>query len=271
MVIAFISGIPALLWQKRDDILSPLLESAANRSLNKSFTGTLRISGFHLDSSGQVNISKITASWKVPSGPFPFSIENIRLETPLISILSKPAVFSFQHLRPAGSPGEGISGKITSEAILKGQFNLEADVLDLELQDMARLNPENLNGSSGKIVGKIIFRTVRKNEQPFVITLSISEPGGKIQARFFDILIPYLPGANQKAVRSQIPSGGTVDYRHAALKIELANPEKVKILFNILVPAYNLNLNLNAEVHVEEESAFLQIAQLMDLAKGAKN
>lgn len=100
----------------------------------------------------------------------------------------------------------------------------------------------------------------------FRLDLKVTPPGGRLQARFFDLLIPYLPAA-QRAVLETISGTKTVRYQKADIQLERSGPEAVKALLRIQVPDYNLKLNLNVTIRVESEDVFLQLAELFGLIK----
>ncbi len=256
-----IMAAAAVSWQKRDTAIEGLLESVLNLSMKESFEGPVVLTGLHLGPDGGLAIEKAEASLKTLNGPFPFETENIKLKW------GRPTVITFQHLRPSRSQDEGAEGRVVITSFFKQHFEADVDVKALDLREFEGLDPQNLSGSSGKMSGHVRLRQGPGENQEFLAELLVPEPGGEIQAKFFDLLIPYLPGANQKAIRAQLPAKGIVAYHHANFRVERAGPGKIKLLLNILVPNYNLNLNLNAEVRVEEDSMFSQIAQIMGYAK----
>ena len=101
-------------------------------------------------------------------------------------------------------------------------------------------------------------------EQEFDLLVNVAPPGGRLQARFFDILLPYLPTADKEAL-AKIRQAETVDYKEANAIVKLDGKDSLKILLNIRVPEYNLNLNLNLTVHVEDNEAFFQLAHVMGI------
>ena len=268
--MAALAGL-AYGWLERDAFAGRLFETGLNAALKENFANSVRLSGVHVSRRGRLDIARLEAVWQTPNGPFPLELESVKSETPLSDILSrKPMVISFQHLKPLHSSYSGVRGRVTAWPFSKGRFEIEAEVEGLGLEELAGLEPVNLGGSSGSLAGKMLIRLEEGGEQDFHLELSSPEPGGRIQARFFDALKPYLPQADYKNILKRISRQDTVAYKHAALNLGRTDPRKINLLFKILVPDYNLDLNLNVEVRVEEENAFLQIAQIMGWVKAGK-
>jgi len=112
--------------------------------------------------------------------------------------------------------------------------------------------------------GNLIFQQTAGQEPKFSMDLEAPQPGGDIQARFFDLFLPYLPASLQKQKVEKISkSQKLVRYDQAALKVSLPQSDQLKILLQIFVPAYNLKLTLNVFIKTDQKDAFSQIAQLM--------
>ena len=251
-------------WHKRDAFAGRLLEAGLNASLKEAFAGSIRLSGVHVSRRGQLGIAKIEAAWQTPNGPFPLELESLLSETPVRDILSrKPAVITFKRLKPFHSSYGGVRGRVMVWPFSKGRCEAELEVVGLGLEELAGLEPVNLGGSSGLLAGKAVIKIGEDGGQEVHVDLASPEPGGRIQARFFDALKPYLPQASYKSVLKRISKNDTVAYKHATLNLGRTDPRKINLLFKILVPDYNLDLNLNVEVRVEEENAYFQIAQVM--------
>lgn len=75
-----------------------------------------------------------------------------------------------------------------------------------------------------------------------------------------------MPPAEKEAL-AKIQSLQSVNYQSAAISVELAEKDALKVLLRIRVPDYNLNLNLNLTIRVEDNTAFFELAQLMGLIK----
>ncbi len=111
-----------------------------------------------------------------------------------------------------------------------------------------------------------MFRQILGREPEFSLDLEAPEPGGNIQARFFDLFLPYLPASLQKErVQKVSESQQLVRYGRAALRVNLVRSDNMKILLQIFIPGYNLKLTLNSTILTDQKDAFSQIARLMGL------
>ncbi len=146
------------------------------------------------------------------------------------------------------------------------RFELTADLGKTGLEDWQWLDPQNLGGATGAMKGSLTFRQILGREPEFSMDLEAPEPGGNIQARFFDLFLPYLPTSVQKErVQKVAQSQQLVRYGRAALRVNLVQSDNMKILLQIFIPAYNLKLTLNATIRTDEKTAFSQIARLIGL------
>ncbi|MCB9799130.1 MAG: hypothetical protein H6757_00045 [Candidatus Omnitrophica bacterium] len=228
------------------------------------FSEPLRLEGFHLDSQFRIHIQSIKGKLKTRDGSAPFELESFSSENSLLLLLQKkPVRFRFERLRPAGSTSRGIEGDLIYDPSGSGSISLKTDIHELLLEDLKPFNPENLTGASGTLRGYFaFFETFDMQKQSFKLELTASDAGGTLQARFFDVFLPYLPAIERKHM-NQLLQANLVSYKQAALDMELLSKETMKVLLRILVPDYNLNLNLNAQIRLEEGNSFIQIAELL--------
>ena len=101
--------------------------------------------------------------------------------------------------------------------------------------------------------------------------LLVPEPGGSLQARFFDSVTPYLPKTKKKSKKKAetlAATHETIAYQQAELIAQLENDDQVKMLLRIMIPDYNLKLNLTLLVKVDEKNAFLKLFQLLGIIQG---
>ena len=181
-------------------------------------------------------------------------------------ISQKPVRFIFEGIRPQISSRMGISGNFMIQTGPVSRFELTADLGKTGLEDWQWLDPQNLGGATGAMNGSLTFRQILGQEPEFSMDLEAPEPGGNIQARFFDLFLPYLPTSVQKERVQKISKNQQlVRYGRAALRVNLVRSDNIKILLQIFIPAYNLKLTLNAMIRTDEKTAFSQIARLMGL------
>ena len=62
----------------------------------------------------------------------------------------------------------------------------------------------------------------------------------------------------------------SVGYQSADLRATLASADTLKVFLHLLIPDYNLDLNLNLEIHIDKDNAFPELARLMGLLERVK-
>jgi len=255
-------GLPRLPGLERD-----LFERLANRSAKEYFEGSLRVEKVSLDRHFKIRLTGITGKLQTRHGPVPLAVKSLESQDTLfLFIFQKPVHFIFEGIRPEISSRIGISGDFTIQTGPASRFELTADLGKTSLEDWQWLDPQNLGGATGAMKGSLTFRQVSGREPEFSMDLEAPEPGGNIQARFFDLFLPYLPASLQKErVQEVSKSQQLVRYGRAALRVNLPQSDNMKILLQIFVPAYNLKLTLNALIRIDEKNAFSQIARVMGL------
>lgn len=268
LLLLILGGVGlAALWLNRNEILQPRLEQWLNQTQSSYFQNTLQIEGFDLKKDLGVSIAKIRGTWQMGQGGFPFEINDVTIKDPVTNfIFKKPVEITFEQFRPQTSTYLGMKGKLILANNKDGTFELETAFEELYLEELTNFNPKVLRGSSGKVVGTFYLKSQKSGQQQIKLRLSVSPPGGRVQARFFDVLLPYLPVAD-KATLAKIRVAETVTYKLANVAAELESKNSLKLLLNIQVPEYNFNLNLNLTLRVEDDKAFIQLAQLLGLAK----
>ena len=178
----------------------------------------------------------------------------------------EPIRFVFAGVRPQGSPRPGISGTLEVNGGRAPGFTFTADFGQTDLTDWQWLDPQDLKGATGGTKGQLTFRQLAGKDPEFSMNLEAPQPGGNIQARFFDLFLPYLPTPMQKErVRKLSETEQLVRYDQASAEIQMTQSDRVKILLRIFIPDYNLKLTLNAEVRTDAKDAFSQIARIMGL------
>lgn len=244
-----------------------LLEQLANNASKDYFNGSLRIQKARLDRHLKIRIEGVTAQLKTRQGPVPLAVKSLESQDSLFLFISqKPVRFTFEGIRPEISSRAGISGDLLIQTGPASRFELTADLGKTGLEDWQWLDPENLGGVSGSMKGSLTFRQISGREPEFNMDLEAPEPGGNIQARFFDLLLPYLPTSPQRdRVQKASKSEQLVQYHRAALRVNLTQSDNVKILLQIFIPAYNLKLTVNTTVRTDAKDAFSQIARIMGL------
>jgi hypothetical protein len=254
--------LPRLPGLERD-----LLEQLANRSTKEYFAGSIRIEKVSLDRHFRIRLTGITGKLQTRQGPVPLAIKSLESQDPLfLFIFQKPVRFLFEGIRPEISSRMGISGNFMIQTGPASRFELNSDLGKTGLEDWQWLDPQDLGGATGSLKGSLTFRQIAGQEPEFTLDLEAPEPGGNIQARFFDLFLPYLPTPLQRErVQRVSESQQLIRYGRAALRADMPQSDRMKILLQIFIPAYNLKLTLNSTIRTDEKSTFSQIARLMGL------
>ena len=233
-----------------------LLEFTLNQSTKGFFANSLHIEKAYLDWHLGMHVRHVAGKFQSEAGPIPLVIQSIESEGPLTDIFSKDGIaLHFEGVRPEVSKRQGINGIVHFKAGKDWSFHFKGDVQSLDLGEIEWLSPENLTGSVGEMRGLVDIRTNSRGEISFSSELRIQEPGGRLQSRFFDILTPYLPQlATKEKVRQVAAAGGLVGFRDASLKADLVESDKMKAFLHISIPDYNLDLNLNMEIRLDENA-----------------
>lgn len=247
-----------------------LLESVLNQNTKKFFAGSIRVGEARLDRRLKIHIEHLRGRLLSGTGPVALEIQSIESQGPVTDFFLKQGlVLVFKGFRPGQSQHGGIQGTSHLRGGREGFIDLRAEVDGLDLHEIEWLNPENLSGATGELRGEMTFRSDTKGEVSYSARLQVEEPGGHVQTRFFDLLKPYLPQQleTREKIDHLLATGGVVGFREASLQADWAESDRMKVFLHITVPDYNLVLNLNLEIRVDEKNAFMQLTQLMGLLK----
>ena len=260
-------GLALWVLPRLPDMERDLVQQLANRSAKEYFANSIRIEKVSLDRHLKIRLTGITGKLQTRQGPVPLAIKSLESQDSLfLFIFQKPGRVLFDGIRPQISSRLGLSGHFILQTGPAPRFELTADLGKTGLEDWQWLDPQNLGGATGAMKGSLTFRQILGREPEFSLDLEAPEPGGNIQARFFDLFLPYLPTSVQKErVQKVSKSQQMVRYGRAAFRVNLAEGNPIKILLQIFIPSYNLKLTLNATIRTDEKTAFSRIARLMGL------
>lgn len=256
------------LYINREAFLTAGLAKAANFSAAEYFQGSIRLKGVSMDRSLRISIQRFEGILKTDGGPVPLEISRIQSRESVLRLFAKEgAAFDFLNLRPQNSVRKGVAGTFHYYAGREWFSRVQLQVEALGLEDIQWLNPKDLLGAQGEMTGTMTFTSNFKKEIGFFADLKIAEPGGLLQEKFFETLKPYLP--SMKEIKDKIRQDGRsmIRFRSARLFIRLLDAETLVGLFRIQIPEYNLNLNLNLTVKMDEKNAFSQLFDIMGLVR----
>lgn len=266
-MLAAVVGLVLWVTPRLPEIERNLLERRLNQVSQEFFAGSIRIQGVTLNRQLRARITELSGKLQTRQGPVPLEIRFIESLDPLSYFLEKkPIRFIFEGFRPEKSTRSGVSGTFTIDASSASNFEFTADFGSSDLEDWQWLDPQNLTGATGATKGSLTFRQAAGKDPEFHIDIESPQPGGNIQAKFFDLFLPYLPVSTQKEkVRDMTQKEQLIRYQKGSLKVDLLQSDRMKILLQIFIPDYNLKLTLNADLRTDRKDAFSQIARIMGL------
>lgn len=259
----------ALLLGSYEEVGRRLLEFILNQSSKEFFAKSIHVEKVHLNWNGKIRIEGVEGKLQTASGPVPLRMESVKSQNSVFNFLSNQGWrLEWNGLRPEHSERGGIRGIATLRGGREGFFEIAADVLGVDLGEIRWISPENLAGSMGEMKGKVLIRADSRGSLTLMLRLHIDEPGGKVDAHFFDLLKPYLPKLREgEGVKRIQGTGGLVSFRRLIFEAALAEADRMKVFFQMAVPDYNLDLNLNVEIRIDEENAFPELARLIGFLK----
>ncbi len=243
------------------------IESLLNTSARDFFAGTLKLRKASLSNDFKLKLENLHGEITTTEKPITLSIDSIVAKNPLYRLLLlQPVEFYFRGLKPAGSLQPGLMGTLHFQPGWHWRIKVETTLESLGLEEIIWINPASLAGSSGQLQGHLVLSQTAMGQSEFTMDLLLPEPGGKLPARFFDAVTPYLPRKKNKRQAETLANGrDLVTYSHAALEARLESADTLRAVFRILIPEYNLNLNLKMMIKLDEKNAFMKLFQLLGL------
>ena len=260
-------GIVVFVLPKLPAIERSITEHVLNQNLKDFFEGPVQVEKVELDRELKLSIEKIHGNFKTRRGPVPLELDSFKsLDSLLLLLTSKPIRFIFKGGRPEGVSG-GLSGSCTFAGGKAWKLELLGDLTETDLKDLRWLDPDDLSGATGATEGTFRFVQSADGETDFDMHLKAPHPGGELQAKFFDVFLPYLPTSAQRAKVKEITLEGDrlIKYQTADLQVGMPRTDQMKIFLQILILDYNLKLTLNVIVNADSKDAFYQIAQILGL------
>lgn len=245
-----------------------LVESFLNHNTQEFFANTIRVQKVTLDGELRIRLEGITGNYRTRQGPVPLEVRSLVSENSLFLLLTNyPVRFTVEGFRPQRVGRQGMKGTFVFRGGKDWQSELLADFFDTDLEDLRWIDPQNLAGAAGAARGKIRYVQSAKTDPVFELDLEVPEPGGVLQARFFELFLPYLPPTLEMEEVALLVLEGQqlVQYKTAGLKVRMPRSSQMKVLLRILVLDYNLKLTLDADIRTDSKDTFFQIARLLGL------
>lgn len=265
-LLLVVLGITIFLAPNLPAVERSVAERVLNAAAKDFFGDSIRVGRAAIDFRFRVRLENIRGNFRTREGPVPLEIQSLVSRNSLLRLLvSKPVEFVFEGVRPQGSARPGVLGQCSFQNGKDWRFELLADLNETNLEDVRWIDPQNLSGATGTTRGKIRFVQEAGQGPVFDMDLEAPQPGGALQAKFFDLFLPYLPASNEKKKVARLVSENQrlVEYRTASLSVQMPQSDQMKILLRILVLDYNLNLTLNVTIRTDGKDAFSRIAQIM--------
>ncbi len=247
--------------QAPQKLLHRLVEHQLNVHTQEVFRDTLAVKKVYLDRHLQLTLIGVSAYAYKNDDPIALQVIRIQSLGPITNLLiQRPLLFQFVGLKLGEYDEDAINGTLRFQNGEHWNMRLEADVEQLSLDSLVWLNPTYLQGSTGKLTG-VLHLALAADEAPELHSdLEVVKPGGKVRSNLFDLLAPYMP--NKQQIQALIQSDKLVAYTTADLEIDWIKPEEVGVLLRMEVPTYNLNINLNIVIRVDNLQGVLQLMQL---------
>ncbi|MBI4313757.1 MAG: hypothetical protein HY594_02970, partial [Candidatus Omnitrophica bacterium] len=127
----------------------------------------------------------------------------------------------------------------------------------------SHISPELFEGADGLASGTLAFAGFSDGNFQLSFHFKTQEPGGKVQAPFFQTFLPYLPNMEGvRMLRSDVAQGKAVRFKSALIRLDTTRPGELKALLLMTLPEYTVDLNVDFTIRLGHETAFSQIVQL---------
>lgn len=95
-------------------------------------------------------------------------------------------------------------------------------------------------------------------------TFTFSGLKGMIPSRFFDGLLPYLPNkVAKKQVMALAEKSEMMAFQEGELRLETVSAKNMKVFLHMLIPDYNVALNINFDIRLEEAESLRELLRLL--------
>ena len=159
------------------------------------------------------------------------------------AIVQEGAAYRVDPLTMQGYDGE-FRGSLVAQLAPSTRVELALDASRLHLGELAAFNAEIFRGAQGQFHGTLHIAGDAQHLTVLTGSFLVDEPGGTIGARFLQGLLVYTPKTVERTRLKQAGAqGALVPFTSASLSVDLADPQHLKIVFNMAVPEYNFLLN----------------------------
>ena len=261
-------GVTALVLN-RNTLLRKFSESVINFCGKSAFHNSVRVGKAFLKPGPAVRLEHLQGQLRFQEAPLDLTLHSLEI-TPHLWPRQEPGacILRFENLRPRTASGEGFYGTFTVPYDGTWCYFLNGEIQGLDLADLTWISPETLKGASGRISGSFKMNTEPGGTTHVELDIAIPKPGGRIQSRFLDLLLPYVPQLGKRDnVRRLVAQNETVPYEDAKARILSVSPETIKVVLHISFPDYNLNLNLSVDIRLEEKNSLRGLTRALGLIR----
>lgn len=268
-LLAFIAASTIAVIVMSPELTKKAVEYAANVATRTYLANSVEIKAARFDSKARFLIEDLSASIQTAQGPVKFHVRQIQSANSIINFLRSEGLrLLFEEATFDGSKQAGVSGEILVKGVQNWFVDVSAKVTGLGFEDMVWINPDQLRGTTGNLIGIIDFHAEADREPLLHAELEVKAPGGVMQTQLIRYLFQYLPPVTIKAeVKKLVEEEGLVPYSAARIMTQMEATDRIKVFLFISIPDYNFNLNTNIEIRIDEKNAFGQIAQIFGLIK----
>lgn len=227
------------------------LERALNRATAELFHGSLRLKRASLDRRLRLSLDELRGTLSTAHGPVPVAIWHVETGPLWRALQGQEVVVRFAQAGVQSAAPPGASGILRVVGGRAWRWALEAEVTRLDVQDLAWISPSHVAGCAGRLTGTLRARTAADGRTTMAADMKLEEPGGVVQARLFDLLLPYVPNASEIARISA--QQAVVEVRDARLTLTMERSDQLNLLFHAAVPSYNVVVNVRMDVHVDAQ------------------
>lgn len=140
---------------------------------------------------------------------------------------------------------------------------LQLQLERVPLEALAPLAPALFERAQGTVSGQLTVTSAEEAAPQLAGAFRVEEPGGTVQAEFLKGLLPYVPtGARNAELEGAVARGRPIRFQHTTFQVESTGPDELKALLFMALSEYNMNLDADFTIRVDEVAALPQLQAL---------
>ena len=169
---------------------------------------------------------------------------------------------SLLHLQASALSGT-LSGRIDMITDPSPQLELNAQLNRIHLSDLSPIQPSVFKNARGHGDGTLKASTTEDGNVQFDLKFGVAK-GGAIQAPLLESLMQHIPAAARtQALRQAAVGDQPVRFQTAFFQITAEQPDRWKALLLMSLPEYNVNLDLEFEIRLDDAAAIPKLLRLL--------